>query len=59
MKRTLRLRTERLSELSENDLRAVEGGIAKTLDCVNPPRPSNYVISLCGCLTSYCSIDVC
>lgn len=68
MKRTLRLSAERLGDLSSDELRAVQGGdatlpvclSAKTCmsDCLNC-RVSEIVMSLCGCLTSYCSFDRC
>ena len=63
MKRTLTLRTERLTDLTAADLAAVAGGEVSGLLCKYSDRlancPSDMVMSLCGCLTSYCSIDVC
>ena len=60
-RRTLVLRGERLSELTTDELRAVAGGEVSKLACVTIPADfvSDFVMSLCGCLTNYCSIDVC
>ncbi|HVF03441.1 MAG TPA: hypothetical protein VNA20_01245 [Frankiaceae bacterium] len=63
-RRTLTLRTERLTELAGDDLRAVHGGEVSKLACpseyVNTcTAPSRQFVSLCGCFTDYCSIDVC
>lgn len=63
-RRTLTLKSERLSELSNDELTAVAGGISK-LACIvsegnlTTCRISDQAISLCGCFTGYCSIDVC
>jgi len=51
--RKLTLKTERLTELDTDDLRDVAGGASGTT-CI-----SRQIISLCGCFTEYCSIDVC
>ncbi len=65
MKRTLSLKAERLTDLSATDLTAVAGAEATGLPCKLTVtggyvcQPSDYVMSLCGCMTSYCSIDVC
>lgn len=60
-RRTLVLRGERLSELTTEELQAVAGGEVSKLACisVHVNCVSDMVISLCGCLTNYCSIDVC
>ena len=62
-RRTLTLKAERLAELTTGDLRAVRGGDVSKLACVTDVaatcRPSDIAISLCGCFTEYCSIDVC
>ncbi len=63
MKRTLALKAEHLTELSSDDLVGVAGGDASGVTCVTRVaavcQPSDYFISLCGCFTHYCSIDVC
>lgn len=61
-RRTLTLRTERLTDLTPHELRVVNGAA--------PDRETSYVsgrlcylsdavLSLCGCLSEYCSIEVC
>lgn len=60
--RTLRLRTERLADLTTDELSGVNGGIPATPLCVTTAalcRLSDVALSLCGCLTQYCSINVC
>lgn len=65
MKRTLTLKKESLSTLTEDELGDVAGGQAATLKtCIALTEwsrcgLSDFAMSLCGCLTSYCSIDVC
>lgn len=62
MKRTLRLKSETLADLSSAELRAVQGGEWSTPNCLSDKfncRVSDMIMSLCGCLTSYCSIEVC
>ncbi len=65
MQRTLSLKTERLAELTPAELTAVAGGeisglVCKLSDAVAAcQQPSDWIMSLCGCLTNYCSIDVC
>ncbi len=60
MKRTLTLKTERLAELTADELAGVAGADASGQTCVAALcRPSDVAISLCGCLTHYCSIDIC
>jgi len=51
--RTLSLKSERLAALGTEELQNVVGAVSGTT-CL-----SNQIISLCGCLTDYCSIDVC
>lgn len=60
-RRTLTLRTERLAELTPDDLAVVVGAEASGPQCATNAAcaASRMVISLCGCLTGYCSIDVC
>ena len=61
MKRSLVLRREALSPLTAVELHAVNGAEA-TMPCVTGPNTcavSRQFISLCGCLTDYCSVDVC
>lgn len=56
-RRVLSLRTERLTDLSPAELRDVSAAQADypiTLKCV-----SEMFLSLCGCLTSYCSVRAC
>lgn len=53
MVRKLTLKAEHLAELGTDDLRSVAGAVSGTT-CI-----SNQIISLCGCFTDYCSIDVC
>ncbi len=58
MKRTLTLKKEHLAELTSDELRAVNGAeIQATPLCLT--KVSDLFISVCGCLTNYCSIDVC
>lgn len=61
--RKLTLKTERLAELGADDLRDVVGADASAAACATKVaaacKLSDQVISLCGCLTGYCSIDVC
>ena len=58
--RTLVLRREVLAEFSCDELRAVAGGADSGWTCVvTLCRFSEVAISACGCLTDYCSIDVC
>jgi len=62
MKKTLTLRAERLAELTSDELRGVAGGDVSKLACVSAPvncQISDQIMSLCGCFTGYCSIDVC
>lgn len=63
-RRTLTLKSERLTELSSAELAGVAGGTSERACVVSEHnlttcRISDQVISLCGCLTGYCSIDVC
>ena len=61
-RRRLVLRAERLGELTAEELRGVAGGDVSKLACVSAPvncQVSDMVLSLCGCFTGYCSIDVC
>ena len=61
MKRKLTLRTERLANLTTDELHDVVGAqntpvcMTDTVVC----RVSDLAKSLCGCLTGYCSVDVC
>lgn len=62
-RRTLTLKSERLTELTGDELTGVVGGISK-LACVvsegNPTRcVSDQVLSMCGCFSEYCSIEYC
>ena len=59
VRRTLTLRRELLTELTPDELGAVPGaGTGKV--CVTGPCDVSVIVgSLCGCLTNYCSIDVC
>ena len=63
MKRTLHLKKERLVELSTDELRDVAGAeLQATPLCptnIELCNVSRWAESLCGCLTSYCSIDIC
>lgn len=62
MTRSLVLRREALTALTSDELHAVAGAELATMPCVTGPDTcavSRRVISLCGCLTEYCSIDVC
>ena len=63
MKRTLALKKERLVELTSDELSGVNGAeLQATPLCVSNPAvcdPSRMAISLCGCLTSYCSVNSC
>lgn len=62
MRRALVLRKETLAALAEDDLRDLAGAGPATMPCVTGPDTcavSRKVISLCGCFTEYCSIDVC
>lgn len=62
MKRALTLRKEHLAELTSADLRDVAGAERATMPCVTGPDTcavSRAFLSLCGCLSDYCSIDVC
>ena len=56
MKRTLTLKKENLAELTSGELRSVNGAeVQATPLCV-----SDLFLSVCnGCLTRYCSIQVC
>ncbi len=60
-RRTLTLRAEYLSALTTDELRDVNGGATPL--CVSEMlaacRTLDWVITLCGYLTEYCSIDVC
>ena len=61
MKRRLHLQRESLTQLTAGEMLAVNGAEA-TMPCVTGPDTcavSRAFISLCGCLTDYCSIDVC
>ena len=62
MVRKLALKKEHLAELSSDDLKDVVGG-ASGLPCASEKlaacQISREIISACGCLTNYCSIDVC
>lgn len=61
-RRTLVLKSERLAELGHGELGAVVGAAATQLclsELVNHCYSTDYIQTLCGCLTSYCSIDVC
>ena len=62
-RRTLVLRTERLTELGTAELADVVGGQAATKLClsemVDNCYSSDYVATLCGCLTQYCSVNAC
>jgi hypothetical protein len=61
--RKLRLSTERLTELTPDELRGVAGGDPLSnrvcATGANTCGVSDWFISMCGCLTNYCSIDVC
>lgn len=62
MTRSLVLRREALTALTSGELTAVAGAELATLPCVTGPDTcavSRQFISLCGCLTDYCSIDIC
>ena len=62
VKRALTLRKEHLAELTTAELRAVAGAERGTMPCVTGPDTcavSRAAISLCGCLSDWCSIDVC
>lgn len=62
VRRTLALRTERLSELGTAELAEVVGGAATKLclsELVDNCYSSDYVATICGCLTGYCSVNAC
>lgn len=64
MKRTLSLKAERLTDLTADELTAAVAGaeisgLACKLSVAGCQPVSQVVMSACGCLTSYCSIDVC
>ena len=65
MQRTLSLKAEHLTDLTADELAAaVAGAEVSGLPCklsvAGCGQPvSQVVMSACGCLTSYCSIDVC
>jgi hypothetical protein len=62
MKRTLTLKAERLVELTAEELHDVAGAqntplcVTTATSCADPRRP---FMTLCGCLTSYCSVNSC
>ena len=56
MVRKLTLKSERLTDLGTDELRDVVGAGSGTT-CIG--NPSEIAISLCGCFTNYCSIDIC
>ena len=62
-RRRLVLRAERLTDLTNDDLRDVAGGVSR-LACVATVPVVNCAITdlgvtLCGCLTDLCTLDVC
>jgi hypothetical protein len=57
--RRLALRKETLAELTGDQLRGVAAASGASCVVVCTAQISDWVISLCGCLTDYCSIDVC
>ncbi|HEX8001429.1 MAG TPA: hypothetical protein VF519_01900 [Mycobacteriales bacterium] len=63
MTRSLVLRKETLSTLTSDELAGVNGAdVQATPLCVTGAalcRLSDQAISLCGCLTSYCSVNSC
>ncbi len=61
MKRTLTLKSEHLSELTSAELSGVVGGATQLCpsEMLANCRTFDWIISFCGCLTNYCSIDVC
>ena len=62
IRRTLTLRAERLTELGTAELADVVGGAATKLclsEMVDNCYSSDYIQTLCGCLTQYCSVNAC
>ena len=59
--RKLALRRVATTELGPDELREVAGAEATLATCALALgcRVSDMAASLCGCLTGYCSIDVC